>query len=239
MRSVGSATASAVPPPEGVSVRYVRHNASVSDPIRDEQTPLVSLGPAGPRVSPIGVGTWQWGERGYWGCGRDYGEDHVRAAYQRARAAGVTLFDTAETYGRGRSEQLLGRFVAERSDVGLVVVATKFAPLPWRARRRGPLRRALEASLGRLGLDSIGLYQIHWPLPLVGDEPWLADLADAAGDALVGAVGVQTTTPPSFGKRIARSRTAALPWPPTRSSTACWTANPSPAGSPISAVSSA
>ena len=178
-----------------MSVRYVRHNASVSDPIRDEQTPLVSLGPAGPRVSPIGVGTWQWGERGYWGYRRDYGEDDVRAAYQRARAAGVTLFDTAETYGRGRSEQLLGRFVAERSDVGLVVVATKFAPLPWRARRRGPLRRALEASLGRLGLDSIGLYQIHWPLPLVGDEPWLADLADAAGDALVGAVGVCNYNP--------------------------------------------
>ncbi len=155
----------------------------------DEQA-SVRLGPSGPRVTPLGVGTWQWGERGYWGYGRDYGEDDVRAAYRVSRAAGVTLFDTAETYGRGRSEQLLGRFLSEDADAGRVVVATKFAPLPWRARRRGPLRRALEASLRRLGLSSVGLYQIHWPLPLVGDEAWLADLADVAQEGLAAAVGV-------------------------------------------------
>lgn len=144
---------------------------------------------------PLGLGTWQWGDGTYWGWGRDYGWSDVQAAYESARAAGTTLFDTAESYGRGTSERLLGRLIAEHGDANQVEVATKFAPLPWRAWRRGPLLAALESSLARLGLPRVALYQIHFPLPVLGDRAWLLDLADAVRQGLIGAVGVSNYGP--------------------------------------------
>ena len=155
--------------------------------VPDSSEGFLSLGPNGPRISPLGLGTWQWGDRWTWGYGRGYGDAELEAAFRAAVERGVTLFDTAEVYGRGRSERLLGRFI--RSSDARVVVASKFMPFPWRL-RRGDLRRALEASLRRLGLSKIDLYQIHWPLRPVPVETWMAALADAAEAGLVGAVGV-------------------------------------------------
>ena len=99
-----------------------------ADPVPGE--PFWQRGPSG---VPVGVGTWQWGDRGYWGFGRDYTSEDVEAAYVASRAAGLTLFDTAEVYGDGTSEWLLGQLIRDHQDRGTAVVATKFGALPWRA----------------------------------------------------------------------------------------------------------
>src|SRR5262245_6838066 len=114
-----------------------------------------------------------------WGYGQGYGEQDVRAAFQAARAAGVTFFDTAEIYGRGRSERLLGQFLREEAPGHPpAIVATKFAPFPWRC-MKGQLVAALRRSLKRLGMSQVDLYQIHWPSPPLSVETWADALADA------------------------------------------------------------
>lgn len=148
----------------------------------------IVFGPNGPRVAPLGVGTWQWGDRLLWGYGRGYGAAELQAAFEAALASGVALFDTAEIYGFGRSERLLGAFI-RAAGPGRAVVATKFMPFPWRP-RRGDLGRALRGSLRRLGLARVDLYQVHWPAPPVPLETWMEALADAVEAGLVGAVGV-------------------------------------------------
>ena len=84
-------------------------------------------------VAPLGVGTWAWGDRLVWGFGRGYGEEDVLEAYRASRAAGLNFFDTAEIYGRGLSERILGR--ALRAEGGDIFIATKFFPYPWRPYR--------------------------------------------------------------------------------------------------------
>lgn len=140
------------------------------------------------------MGAWAWGDRRYWGYGRDYGRADVEAAYHASRVAGLTLFDTAEGYGRGTSERLLGEFLRAPDGAG-AQVATKFAPLPWRTGRRKPVADALHASLQRLQRERVELYQIHWPLPLLSDRAWLDGIADAVAEGKVGAVGVSNYGP--------------------------------------------
>ena len=74
-----------------------------------------SFGPPslGIEIAPIGVGVWPWGSRWYWGYGKSYGEEDVRQAFRASLSAGVTLFDTAEIYGRGESERILGKLAGE------------------------------------------------------------------------------------------------------------------------------
>ena len=67
-----------------------------------------ALGRSGLSVSPIGAGTWQWGGRFYWGYGRMYNDADLAEAYSTCVANGINWFDTAELYGRGRSERILG-----------------------------------------------------------------------------------------------------------------------------------
>jgi aryl-alcohol dehydrogenase-like predicted oxidoreductase len=170
---------------------------------------LISLGPNGPRVAPLGLGTWQWGDRLVWDYGRGYGDVDLAGAFDAAIEGGVTLFDTAEIYGWGRSERLLGRLIRgsfphapgrppverisprpeEDGNSRLPVVATKFMPLPWRL-REGDLPRALRGSLRRLGMHEVGLNQIHWPISIVPIETWMSALADAVREGRAGAVGV-------------------------------------------------
>jgi aryl-alcohol dehydrogenase-like predicted oxidoreductase len=135
----------------------------------------------------LGVGTWQWGDKGTWGFGRDYADDDVRAAFQASLQAGLSFFDTAEVYGLGRSERLLGRFLKESGKPALV--ATKFLPLFFRL-RRASLLGALRGSLRRLGLAQVDLYQIHFPFPPVSIETWMAALAEAVQEGMTRAVGV-------------------------------------------------
>ena len=90
-------------------------------------------------------------------------------------------------YGQGRSETLIGEFL--KSTKKPVMVATKFMPFPWRV-RKSSLVNALKHSLGRLGLSSLDLYQIHWPFPPFPVEHWVEALAEAKQNGLARAVGV-------------------------------------------------
>lgn len=116
---------------------------------------------AGARVSVIGVGTWQFGSR-EWGYGDAYAREEAARIVERALDLGINLIDTAEMYGFGRSERIVGRAIAGRRDE--VFVATKIFPvLPVApiVERRG------RASARRLGIAAIDLYQIHQPNPVV------------------------------------------------------------------------
>lgn len=136
----------------------------------------------------LGLGAWAWGDRFYWGYGRDYTERDVWDAFAAGLASRVHFFDTAEIYGFGQSERILGTFLDAVED-DAVVIATKFMPLPWRWRVES-LLEALRDSLHRLGLSAVDLYQIHRP-PLVGSiERWADALADAVDAGLARAVGV-------------------------------------------------
>ena len=147
----------------------------------------IQLGKTGIRVPPLGAGTWQWGDSTFWGYGKSYAEDQIRAAFDASLAAGIDFFDTAEMYGQGRSERFLGRFIDGSGS--RPVIATKFMPWPWRL-GKGALLAALRASLARLGLAQVDLYQIHWPMPPVSLETWGDALADAVAAGLTKAVGV-------------------------------------------------
>jgi aryl-alcohol dehydrogenase-like predicted oxidoreductase len=156
------------------------------------QVESISLGASGLRVSSLGIGTWAWGDRLFWGYGRDYADADLQAAFEASRAAGITWFDTAEIYGGGQSERLLGQFA--RAAGGPVAVATKFFPFPWRWRQSSVLN-ALRRSLQRLGLGQVDLYQIHQPFPPVAIETWMAGLADTVEAGLARAVGVSNYSP--------------------------------------------
>jgi aryl-alcohol dehydrogenase-like predicted oxidoreductase len=147
----------------------------------------IPLGTTDIRIPPLGVGTWQWGDRLLWGFGRNYGEDDVRAAFNGSLEAGIDFFDTAEMYGFGRSEELLGKQVRAASKP--VITATKFLPFPWRLRKKN-LITALRKSLRRMEMQRVDLYQVHWPVPIVPLKTWMSAMADSVDAGLTRAVGV-------------------------------------------------
>ena len=135
-------------------------------------------------VSKIGLGTWQFGSR-EWGYGDRYAAVEAARIVERALELGITLFDTAEIYGLGRSERILGRALQGHGDVPFV--ATKIFPLL-------PLAPVVEqrgvASALRLGLRHLDLYQVHQPNPLVRDRTTMRGMRALQDVGLVGAVGV-------------------------------------------------
>lgn len=147
----------------------------------------IGLGKTGLRVPALGIGTWQWGDTSMWGYGGDYAETEIRSAFDTSLAAGIDFFDTAEIYGRGKSESFLGQFIAASGT--RPIIATKFMPMPWRV-TKGALTSALRASLDRLGLPQVELYQIHFPVPIRSVATWADALADAVEAGLTRAVGV-------------------------------------------------
>jgi aryl-alcohol dehydrogenase-like predicted oxidoreductase len=147
----------------------------------------VSLGRTDLRVTPLGIGAWAWGDRMTWGYGQGYGEADLREAFRVCLNAGIDFFDTAESYGGGQSEKFLGQFIREANRP--VTLATKFMPYPWRWHESN-LRESLRASLQRLGVERVDLYQIHWPFPPVPIETWMEAMADAVQTGLIRAVGV-------------------------------------------------
>lgn len=135
----------------------------------------------------MGLGASAWGDRVYWHYGQGYSDDDIQAALQASLEAGVNLVDTAEVYGSGRSERLLGQFIKNTDKP--VLVATKFMPYPWRLTRRTMLS-AIHRSLERLELEHVDLYQIHWPFPPFPIEHWVEALAEAVKVRLTHTVGV-------------------------------------------------
>lgn len=153
---------------------------------------LIQLGKNGPKLAAIGVGCWAWGDRLYWGYGRGYTKEDLREAFGMSVAAGLTLFDTAEIYGSGRSEKWLGEFSQDYKQE--VVFATKFFPFPWRLHGKF-LLPALRSSLKRLRASSVQLYQTHWPLPPMSIDTWMNAMADAVEAGLIKQVGVSNYSP--------------------------------------------
>ena len=135
----------------------------------------------------MGLGAWQWGDRVVWQYGHGYGDADVRQAFEVSLEEGIRLVDTAEIYGNGRSERLLGQFLKDTDQP--VLVATKFLPFPWRF-GKGALLRALKGSLSRLGLEGVALYQIHGPSPLMSIETMMEGLAACVKSELTRTVGV-------------------------------------------------
>lgn len=145
-------------------------------------------------TAPLGVGTWAWGDKRTWGMGSydaDVSVDTIRQAFEASVDAGATLFDTAEVYGSGESERIIGRLLADDPErASKVMLATKFMPSPWKLQVRSALLDSLRASLDRLGVASVGLYQIHGPISLRGHAALAEALAAAHQEGLVEAVGV-------------------------------------------------
>ena len=150
-------------------------------------------------ISKIGLGTWQFGSR-EWGYGQGYAEQEAHTIVRRAVELGVTVFDTAEIYGLGRSERILGAALGD--DRAKVVVASKIFPVL-------PLAPVVQqravASAARLGVAGIDLYQVHQPNPVVADTTTMRGMRALQDVGLVGEVGVS-----NYGLRRWRFAEAAL-----------------------------
>ena len=138
----------------------------------------------GTRISRIGLGTWQFGSC-EWGYGQGYAGQEAHAIVRRAVELGVTLFDTAEIYGFGRSERILGAALGDDRDS--VFLATKIFPLL-------PVAPVVEqravASANRLGTSRLDLYQVHQPNPVVRDGTIMRGMRALQRTGLVDEVGV-------------------------------------------------
>lgn len=166
------------------------------------------------KPSRIGLGTWAIG--GWMWGGTDESESIL--TIHKAFDAGITLIDTAPIYGFGRSEEIVGKAL-KGLDRSKVVVATKLG-LEWEGNKvfrnstRKRIRREVEDSLRRLGVDVIDLYQVHWPDPLVPMEDTAEQMQRLIDEGKVRAVGVSNHSPEqmdAFGKAV-RLSTAQPPY---------------------------
>jgi aryl-alcohol dehydrogenase-like predicted oxidoreductase len=143
------------------------------------------------RISRVGLGTWAIG--GWMWGGTDDAESiaTIHAAVER----GVNLIDTAPAYGFGRSEEIVGRAIAESRLRSRVVIATKVG-LEWkdgkvfRNASRDRILREVEDSLRRLRTDYIDIYQVHWPDPLVPIEETAEAVQTLFDQGKIHAIGV-------------------------------------------------
>jgi aryl-alcohol dehydrogenase-like predicted oxidoreductase len=137
----------------------------------------------GERVSVIGLGAWQFGAR-EWNWNEASRAEALRIV-ERALELGVNLIDTAEIYGWGRSEEILGEALSGRREKAwLASKVFPILPLP------GRLRAAARASLGRLKTDRLDLYQLHFDNPVVPLSIQMRGLGKLQTDGLIRHVGV-------------------------------------------------
>jgi aryl-alcohol dehydrogenase-like predicted oxidoreductase len=138
----------------------------------------------GAKLSVIGLGTWQFGSRD-WGYGSEYADKTARELTLRALDLGINLIDTAELYGFGRSERIIGESLGDRRDEAFI--ATKITPVM-------PLAPIVEqrakASVKRLRTNHLDLYQVHAPNPVVPDGPTMTGMRRLLDTGLVRHVGV-------------------------------------------------
>ena len=161
------------------------------------------------KISKIGLGTWQFGAE-EWGYGKPYAEQEAYAIVRRALKLGVTLFDTAEIYGAGRSERILGCALGE--DRESVFLATKLFPI---VPGVPVIRQRAVASAKRLGVPRLDLSQAHWPNPLVRDSTLMRGMRSLQRAGLVGEIGVSNYSLPhwraaedALGNRILSNQVA-------------------------------
>jgi aryl-alcohol dehydrogenase-like predicted oxidoreductase len=166
------------------------------------------LGRTGRRVSVVGLGTWQ--------LGADWGSVTERDAYEVLEAsaeAGVTFFDTADAYGDGRSEQIIGRFLASRPDLSITVgtkMGRRVEQLPENY-SAGNYRSWVDRSRRNLGVDRLDLVQLHCPPSEVIDRDATYDALDAlVDDGAIAAYGVSVETVAQAMSAIARPNVASV-----------------------------
>ena len=150
-----------------------------SDLVAVRTVPERRLGAGGAAVSALGVGTNRWRQGSNDGA--------VFETYQALLDGGIDFIDTAEVYGFGKSERLIGDCI--RKDGRRVKVASKFAPFIARVTPR-QLMGALDASLARLGLKSLDLYYVHFPFPFTPLETFAEGLVEAVKSGKAKQVGV-------------------------------------------------
>ena len=135
----------------------------------------------------MGLGAWQWGDRMVWQYGQGYGDEEVHKAFLASVHEGIRFVDTAEIYGSGRSERLLGEFLKQTDQP--ILVATKYAPFPWRFGKNA-LVSALRASLERISVESVDLYQVHFPGITMSIDTLMEGLAECVKSGQTRTVGV-------------------------------------------------
>lgn len=150
------------------------------------------LGSTSLDLTVIGLGTWVFGGR--WGGADD---TESEAAVHAALDAGINWIDTADIYGQGRAERIVGKVLRERRDD--VIVATKGgvawdtstgALRIWREASADYLRMSLDRSLQALGMERVDLFQVHWPVQRVPAEETMGALLDLQAAGKIGAIGV-------------------------------------------------
>jgi aryl-alcohol dehydrogenase-like predicted oxidoreductase len=159
--------------------------------------PTARLGRSGAEFTRLGLGTWAIGGPWRFGWGSVDDSESI-AAIRRAVDEGINWVDTAAVYGVGHAEEIVGRALEGRAGSGEVLVCTKCGRktrpdgTPYGDLRPGSIRAECEASLRRLGVERIDLYQIHWPdlesgTPL--EESW-STMAELVDEGKVGRIGV-------------------------------------------------
>ena len=161
-----------------------------------ERTQLATteLGATGLRITRVGFGAWAIGGGGWeFGWGPQDDEQSI-AAIQHALEHGINWIDTAAAYGFGRSEQVVGRALEGVGDRPYVFTKCSLLEGPGRrvvhSLKRDSVLREAHASLERLGVEAIDLYQIHWPIPEADIEEGWAALAELKEQGLVRHIGV-------------------------------------------------
>jgi len=144
----------------------------------------IRLGKTDMKVSRIGLGAWQFSGDAWGAIDYQTAKEVVAKAYE----VGINFFDTAAVYGRGRSEEFLGRAIKELGLRGHVYIATK---IPGEWLRRVDILTAVENQRRRLGVDAIDLMQIHWPAcwhntPICETMKTLEELVDRGAIRYIG-----------------------------------------------------
>jgi aryl-alcohol dehydrogenase-like predicted oxidoreductase len=168
------------------------------------------LGRTGYDVSVIGLGTWQFGPD--WG---DQADGHAAEILAAAVEAGINFIDTADVYGDGRSEKLIGRFCRERGGTEGLTIATKIGrrahPHTQAAYNEANFRRWLDRSRRNLGVDRIDLVQLHCPPAAVYSHDQAFDALDAIqADGIIAHYGVSVETEAEALRAITRPGVASV-----------------------------
>lgn len=136
------------------------------------------------------IGTWSWG-KGVNGSktvfGQTFSEEHLREVFDKAYGAGFLAWDTAEVYGNGTSESYIGSFIKDKKDI---FISTKH--FPGNRYHEGETRKALTASLERLGISRADLYFLHSPKNI---ESNMKEMAECYREGLIGSIGLSNGSP--------------------------------------------
>jgi len=178
-------------------------------------TKAAKVGETSQTVSRIGLGTWAIGGWMWGGTDDQESVNTIRAAVD----SGINLIDTAPAYGFGRSEEIVGRAIAESQLRSRVVITTKVG-LEWKDRRvfrnasRGRILREVEDSLRRLRTDYIDIYQVHWPDPLVPIEETAAAMQTLLDQGKIRVIGVSNFSVAQIEqfRRVAKLHTVQPPY---------------------------